>query len=93
MSQQSLRLILKPLRVHRKSSPYAVVKKRGNPEGTCKIIYDDNDKDVVYEVIDLREVDWKPCSRRAKKFVSLQNNPSVKLPGNMSNLPILQNIL
>ena len=93
MSQQSLRLILKPLR-DRKSSPHTVVKKRENPEGTCKIIYDDNYKDVVYEVIDLREVDWKPCSRRAKKFVSLQNNPSVKLPGrNMSNLPILQNIL
>jgi len=49
------------------------------PEGTCKIIciYDDNDEDVVYEMIDLREVDWKPCSRRAKKFMSLQNNPSV----------------
>jgi len=46
-------------------------------EGNCKIIYDDND-DVVFEIVDLREVDWKPCSKKAKKFVSLCDNPIVR---------------
>jgi len=45
-------------------------------EGTCKIVYDDRDENVVYEVVNLRKVEWKSCTNRARKFVSLQDDPS-----------------
>ena len=52
-------------------------------------------EDEIYEMIDFREVDQKPCSKRVRRFVSSQNSPSIsKLPGNIvSDLPILKNIL
>ena len=46
-------------------------------EGTCKIIYDDKDDHVIYEIVDLKKVEWRPCSKRAKKFVSLQDRPAI----------------
>ena len=47
-------------------------------EETCKIIYDDRDENIVYEVVDLRKVEWKPCSKRARKYVSFQDTPAVR---------------
>jgi len=44
---------------------------------TCKIIYDDNNEKVVYEVVNLKKAEWKPCSKRARKFGLLNGNPSV----------------
>ena len=35
------------------------------------------DEDEVYEMIDFREVDQKPCSKRVSRFVSSQNSPSI----------------
>ena len=42
---------------------------------SCKIIYDDSDDCVVSEVVALHEVEWKPCSKRARNFVSLDGKP------------------
>ena len=39
--------------------------------GCCKVIYDDDSDSVVFKEIDLHQVEWKPCSRRARKFVPL----------------------
>ena len=41
-----------------------------------KIVYDDCDDHVVSEVIDLHTVEWKPCSKRARKFVSFDGKPA-----------------
>ena len=46
-------------------------------DGTCKIIYDDKDDHVVYEIVELKKVEWKPCSKRARKFVPLHGNPVI----------------
>ena len=32
-------------------------------------LYDDTPEATVFETIDLRTVEWLPCSRRAKRFV------------------------
>ena len=45
-------------------------------DGSCKIVYcNDNDCEVS-EVVNFNSVDWKPCSKRARKFVPLSGNPS-----------------
>ena len=44
-------------------------------DGTCRIVYDDTPTSTVSEMVDLSSVDWIPCSRRAKRFVSLDCTP------------------
>ena len=39
------------------------------------IIYDDSSSYEVSEVVDLNKVEWKPCSKRARKFVPLDGKP------------------
>ena len=46
-------------------------------DGTCKITYDDKDDHVVYEIVDLKKVEWKSCSKKARKFVSLHDSPAI----------------
>jgi len=43
--------------------------------GRCKIVYDDEHDYVVSEIVHLNHVGWRPCSRRARKFVPLRRNP------------------
>ena len=46
---------------------------------SCKIVYDDSDSYEVSEVVApsvaLHEIEWKPCSKRARKFVPLDGKP------------------
>ena len=42
---------------------------------SCKIVYDSQDKFLISEVVSLHEVEWKPCSKRAKKFVPIDRDP------------------
>ena len=42
---------------------------------SCKIIYDEKDQLVISETVFLHEVEWKPCSKRAKKVVPLDGHP------------------
>ena len=46
-------------------------------DGSCKIVYREEDEHVVSEVIDLNTVNWKPCCKKARKFVPLQAEPVV----------------
>jgi len=40
-----------------------------------RIVYDDSSSYEVSEVVDLHKVEWKPCSKRARKFVPLDGKP------------------
>jgi len=40
-------------------------------DGFCTITYDETAKATVFETVDLRTVEWLPCSRRARRFVPL----------------------
>ena len=42
---------------------------------SCKIIYDDSDDCVAFEVVALLAIEWKPWSKRARKFVPLDGRP------------------
>ena len=42
---------------------------------SCRIVYDDSEGLEVSEVVTLHEVEWKPCSKRARKFVPLDGKP------------------
>ena len=44
--------------------------------GSCKLIYNEDSVTEIFEEVDLNQVDWKPCSRRAKKFVPLAGKPA-----------------
>ena len=46
-------------------------------DGTCKIVYSEDDGEVVYETIDLNKAQWLPCSKRARKYVPLHTEPVV----------------
>ena len=43
---------------------------------SCKIVYDDSDDQVVSEVVALHTIEWKPCAKRARNFVSLDGKPA-----------------
>ena len=38
---------------------------------SCQIVYDGCDNHVVSEVVDPHDIEWQPCSKRARKFVPL----------------------
>ena len=46
-------------------------------QGTCKVVYDDEGENIVYEVVDLGDVEWKSCLKGARKFVPHHDNPTV----------------
>ena len=58
--------------------------------GCFKVIYDDDSDSVVFEEIDLHKVEWKPCSRRARKFVPLSSKPAT-VKANWKPLPKFAN--
>jgi len=41
-------------------------------DGSCRLMYDDTPNTTVSEIVNLTLVDWMPCSKRAKQFVSLE---------------------
>jgi len=43
-------------------------------------VYDEDSDSIVFEEVDLHQVDWKPCSRRARKFVPLTGKPATIKP-------------
>ena len=45
-------------------------------EKSCKIVYDDQlqDKFLISVVVSLCEIEWKPCSKRARKFVPIDRD-------------------
>jgi len=43
-------------------------------DGSCKIVYCNDDDCEVSEVVNLTTIEWKPCSKRARKFVPLHGN-------------------
>ena len=45
-------------------------------DGSCKIVYCVDDNSTVFEIVNLNTVEWKPCSKRARKFVTLQDAPA-----------------
>ena len=44
-------------------------------DGSCKIVYSEDNGQVVYETVDLNRTQWLPCSKRARKFVPLETDP------------------
>ena len=44
---------------------------------SCKIVYCNDDDCEVSEVVNLTTIEWKPCSKRARKFVPLHGNPAI----------------
>jgi len=42
---------------------------------SCRIVYDDSDGLEATEVVTLHEIEWKRCSKWARKFVSLDGKP------------------
>jgi len=44
-------------------------------DGSCRLVYDDTPNTTVSEIVNLRLFDWIPCSKRAKRFVSLECTP------------------
>jgi len=56
-------------------------------DGTCKIVYSEDDGEVVYETVELNEAQWLPCSKRARKYgpqtepvvSKLKKKPSLKV--------------
>ena len=46
-------------------------------DGSCKIVYSEDDGQVVYETVDFNKAQWLPCSKGARKFVPLQTEPVV----------------
>ena len=44
--------------------------------GNCEVVYDD--ENIVYEIVDHREFEWKPGSKKARKFVPLNYNSIVR---------------
>ena len=57
-------------------------------DGSCKIVYCDNNDCEVSEIVNLNTVEWKPCSKRARKFVPLHSNPAT-VRGNWKSSPKL----
>jgi len=44
-------------------------------DGSCTITCDETAEATVFETVDLRTVEWLPCSRRARRFVPLDLCP------------------
>jgi len=44
--------------------------------GRCKVVYDDDSDTVTFEEVDLHQLEWKPCSKRARKFVPFSSKPA-----------------
>ena len=44
-------------------------------DGSCTITYNDTPEAAVFEIIDLRTIEWSPCSGRAKRFVPVHLTP------------------
>ncbi|XP_065896220.1 uncharacterized protein [Dysidea avara] len=44
--------------------------------GFCKLVYKEDIDTMVFEEVDLHQVDWKPCGKRAKRFVPLTDKPA-----------------
>ena len=44
-------------------------------DGFCRKVYEDTSTSSVSEILHLRSVNWLPCSKRAKRYVSLNCFP------------------